>query len=200
MENYIKDEVKGIRETAYPINPLILNRWSPRAISEEEITEKELFTLLEAARWAPSCYNEQPWRFILARKKEDRERFYEFLTESNRIWAEKAPVLIAWISKTNFTENGKVNRWHGFDAGTAWGYLSLEGERQGLLVHAMGGFSVKKAKEILGLDDDHDIFAIIAVGKRGKKEMLPIELQEREKPSGRKPLDELVFEGSFQNK
>lgn len=197
MSNIPIDEMKKIRNASYDIDPLIITRWSPRAISDEPVTDEELSSLFEAARLAPSCYNEQPWRFIIAKKKEDIERFTSFLAEGNKLWAPKAKVLIVMISKKTFTYNEKPNRFHSFDTGTAWGYLTIEGERKGLLVHGMGGFDPDAAREVLKVPDDYEINAVAAIGKPGSKDLLPPKLQEKEKPGSRKELKEICFEGSF---
>ncbi len=153
--------------------------------------------MLEAARWAPSCFNEQPWRFIVARRPEDLERLRACLTSKNRIWADRAPVLLIVISHPNFVSDQRPNRWHAFDAGTAWGYLALEASRRGLAAHAMGGFSEKKVRESFGIPGEWGVHAVVAVGSPGPKEQLPAELQEDERPRDRRPLAETWAEGKF---
>lgn len=185
------------RYTDYPINPLILKRWSPRAYAPAPVPEEKLNCILEAARWAPSCFNEQPWKWIVAKTEAGRERFLDFLTASNRVWACKAPVLLVLTSRSIFSQNGRPNRWNGFDAGCAWGFLALEAARQGLYAHAMGGFDRVKAKAALGIPEDYEVYAVVALGELAPAENLPGELQERELPSGRKELKEIMIEDYF---
>src|SRR5690606_9331030 len=125
-----------------------------------------------------------------------RERFYEFILPSNRIWCEKAPVLTLIISHT-LTKKEKPNRTHAFDTGTAWGYLALEAARKGLIAHAMAGFKPEKARELLHIPEEYDIHAVVAIGYRGDKDALPEKLQEREQPSMRRSIEESLYEGKF---
>lgn len=196
MMNQYLPQVKESREASYDIDPIFLNRWSPRSYKSDAIPDEVLFSLFEAARWAPSASNEQPWRFVFACTQEDKERFYPFIAEGNRVWCEKAPVLVLAISKTISSRNTH-NRAHAFDTGTAWGYLALEATRQGLVTHAMGGFDPEKAREALGIPEGYEPQAVIAVGYQGDKAALNEVLQEREKPSARRTLSETVFEGVF---
>ena len=189
--------VTDIRKPDFEVSPQFINRWSPRSFSEKEIPEDVLFGLFEAARWAPSASNIQPWRFIIARTKEDLEKFHSFIMPGNLVWCKKAPVL-AVIASQKTTERG-LNSWHAFDSGTAWGHLALEANAKGLVTHAMGGFEKEKAREVLNVPDDIEIHAVIAIGYQGEKEVLPENLQEREQPSSRRPLKELLFEGTFDN-
>lgn len=192
------EEVKQHRKPEYPINPLIINRWSPRAMTGEEIPDKELFSLFEAARWAPSAYNEQPWRFIYAKRNTKHwDKMFNLLGEFNQSWAKNAPVLILIISKKISSNNGKPNPYHQFDTGSAWENMAVEAVNKGLVTHAMAGFNHKKARTELKIPDDYDPLAMVAVGKKAQKEMLPQQLQEREIPSQRKPLKEIVIEGEF---
>ncbi|MDF2684237.1 MAG: nitroreductase family protein [Brevibacillus sp.] len=196
MMNQYLPQVQENREAGHDIDPVFLNRWSPRSFKSDAIADEVLFSLFEAARWAPSASNEQPWRFVFARTEEDKERFYPFIAEANRVWCEKAPVLVLVISKT-ISSRDTHNRAHAFDTGTAWGYLALEATRQGLVTHAMGGFDPEKAREVLGIPEGYEPHAVIAVGYQGDKEALNEVLQEREKPSTRRTLSETAFEGVF---
>jgi nitroreductase len=189
--------IHDFRKTEQDIDDIFVNRWSPRAMSGQEIDEKTLFALFEAARWAPSANNNQPWRFIYARRSTKHwNTFFNLLAEGNQIWAKDAAVLIVVISKTTF-DNGKPSITHSFDAGAAWVSFALQGSLAGLVVHGMQGFDYDKAKEILRVPDGYQVEAMIAVGKKGKKEDLPDYLQEREFPSPRKHNAELAMEGSF---
>jgi nitroreductase len=197
MQNEVHDDVKEIRHADHEIDPIFLNRWSPRAFSSEAIEEELLARVFEAARWAPSSMNEQPWRFIIARSEEDRARFVDFLFPSNQVWARHAPVLIAVVSSRKFSRNDKPNAVYQFDAGCAWGFLALAATQNGLITHGMGGFDREQAREVLGLPDDFDVMAMIALGKHGDTGLLPPELQARETPSTRRPQTESVMEGRF---
>ena len=186
------------RISNYPISSFILNRWSPRAMTGEELSDQELMTLFEAARWAPSCYNNQPWRFIYAKRNSPAwNTFFNFMVPGNQVWTKNAAVLVVVISHNNFEYNNKPARTHSFDAGAAWENLALQGSMNGLVVHGMEGFSYERAKKELNIPDDYTVEAMIAIGKYGDVSALPKELQEKDFPSDRKPLSELVFEGSY---
>jgi nitroreductase len=197
MQNKIHGDVKSVRQAEYEIDPIFLNRWSPRAFSEKEVDDDALQRVVEAARWAPSSANEQPWRFVIARSDEDRARFVSFLYEGNQIWAQHAPVLIAVVSRSRFTYNEKPNLTYQFDAGCAWGYLALAATENGLIAHGMAGFDREQAREVLELPEEFDAIAMVALGYRGDKEKLPEALQAREVPSARRPQAESVMEGRF---
>ena len=187
-----------IRKVEKNINRLFVNRWSPRAMSGEEISNDDLMGLFEAARWAPSSYNNQPWRFIYAKRNTDHwPTLISLLVEGNKIWAQNAAVIVVVISRKNFEFNEKPAITHQFDAGAAWENLALEATSRGLVTHGMQGFDYKQAREELGVPENFDVMAMIAIGKLGQKENLPLNLQEREYPSDRKPLEEIVMEGKF---
>ncbi len=185
------------RATVWGVQPLILNRWSPRAYLETPVPDQDLMGVLEAAHWAPSCFNEQPWRFIVAKAPADREKLLECLTPKNQIWARRAPVLITVISSPRFELDGRSNRWQAFDAGAAWGYLALEAAARGLIAHAMGGFSQDRVRQLYDIPEAWGIHAVIALGYRGPKGLLPADLQSQEQPSGRRPLNACWAEGRF---
>ncbi|SDJ99569.1 nitroreductase family protein [Sediminibacillus albus] len=194
----IQPDIEKLRKAQYDIDPLFINRWSPRSFkADKEVPEDVLLSIFEAARWAPSALNIQPWKFILARTKKDREKFNSFIMEGNRIWCEKAPVLALIISKKTNDKIGD-NATHAFDTGAAWGYLSLQASQKGLITHPMGGFDREKAREVLNIPEDYAIHAVVAIGYQGEKEALPEKLQEREQPSDRRPLQESIHEGTFQ--
>lgn len=186
------------RKSTYPIHPLILNRWSPRAMNGEGLTDEELMPLFEAARWAPSSMNNQLWRFIYA-KRDTRywEPFFSLLVDFNKTWCKNAAVLVIIISRKNSYHNETPQYSHSFETGAAFENLALEGSHRGLVVHGMGGFKIEQAGTLLKLSDNWRVETIVAIGKPGKKENLPKELQERELPSDRMPLDKVVFEGEF---
>jgi len=189
------------RVSDYPINKLILNRWSQRAMSGKMIKKEELYSLFEAARWAPSSYNNQPWRFIYSFKNTPEWHiFFNLLVEFNQEWCKNASILIVIISKKTFDFNNKASRTHSFDSGAALQNLALQGFDMGLVVHAMEGFDYDKTKTSLEITDDYMVEAMCAIGKPGKKEDLAKKLQDREKPSERKPITDFIFEGKFTKK
>lgn len=195
MQSRLSEEVKKYRNAQYEIDPLFLNRWSPRSFQAKEIPEDTLFSLFEAARWAPSGGNVQPWRYLLARDRETLEKFYAFIDEDNVKWCKHAPVLALVLSKKT-RKNGKPNPTHAFDTGTSWGYLALEAARKGIATHGMGGFDAEKAREILKIPDDFEPHAVIALGYRDEKDKLPEDKKKDEYPSNRKSVDEFVFDAS----
>jgi len=190
------------RKATFPINDMILNRWSPRAMSPDELMpEEELMTLFEAARWAPSSYNGQPWRFIYAQRgTKDWDHFFDLLVPFNQSWAKNATYLFLVISRDTFAWNNEFSRTHSFDTGAACENLAIQGHIDDIVVHAMEGFDYDRAKKVGNVPDEYTIEAMFAVGKPGNKENLPEELQERETLSDRKPLNELVFAGTFKKK
>jgi nitroreductase len=192
----LDNEVQGQRKSQYPINPIFLNRWSPRAYANRAVSEQDLMTVLEAAHWAPSSFNDQPWRFIYAKTNGQLAVFHRFLSEFNLTWAAQAPVLIL-VATDKLRPNGDPNGAHSFDGGTAWGYMALQAKLLGLVTHAMGGFDREKARELLNIPDNFELHAVVALGYPGDKNQLPTSLQEREVPNGRGPLEEVIFEGTM---
>lgn len=195
--NEILPEVQGQRKSEYPVSPLFLNRWSTRAFSTRKVSDQDLYTVLDAAHWAPSSYNDQPWRFIVAKTEEQLSTFHSFLNEFNLTWASSAPVLIV-VASDKLRENGDPNGAHAFDAGAAWASLAIQATILGLHTHAIGGFDRNKAREILNVPDHIELHAVIALGYLGDKSVLPEAIQQREVPNDRRPLNELVFEGKFE--
>ena len=194
----IPEEIKQNRKTEYKINPLILSRWSPRALSGEEVSDKDLMSLFEAARWAPSSYNNQPWRFIYAKRDTEHwDKLFNLMVDFNKQWTKNAAALVVVVSHKNFEHNGKPSRTHGFDTGAAWENLALEATSRGLVTHGMEGFDYEKARRVLKIPKDYDILAMIAIGKKGKLENLPEEMQKMEVPSDRIPLKEIIMLGNF---
>ncbi len=186
------------RSTTYPVNKLFTERWSPRAMSGEPLSDKELMTLFEAARWAPSSYNGQPWRFIYAKRDTPAwDTLFNLLVEFNQSWCKNAAALVVVVSKDTFDHNGQSSRTHSYDTGAAWENLALQGSFSDLVIHGMAGFDYDRAKKELNIPDGYTVEAMIAIGKPGQTKSLPKELQEGEVPSDRKPLSEIVFEGSF---
>jgi len=185
-------EMKKMRDFGFDISEMIKERWSPKSFSAEPVDYEDVMAVLEAARYAPSCFNEQPWEFHVAFDEDELELVRQAIYDRNRLWADKAPVLIVASSRPEFNKSGKSNRWADFDTGTAWGYLSLEAHRRGLITHAMGGFSRKKLKELLGHEEERNFLAVIALGKMGNKEDLSEIFIEEELPKERKPLDKIL--------
>jgi nitroreductase len=186
------------RQSDAPIQELILKRWSPRAMSGQPIQLDQLMQLFEAARWAPSSYNEQPWRFIYGIKgTEQWNVLFDFLVPFNKSWAMNASVLVLLISKKTFTHDGSLNGTHSFDAGAAWQNFALQGSSMGLVVHGMAGFDMDHAREILSIGDDYSIEAMIAVGMPAHKSVLPEYMHDNETPSLRKPVTQIVSDENF---
>ena len=180
------------------IDSMFLDRWSPRAFDTTPLTEEQIASLFEAARWAPSCFNAQPWLFLFAVTDADRARFVEALVEGNKVWASRAPLLLFVLARKAFAHNGKENRHAPFDAGAAWMSLALQARRLGLHAHAMAGFSRQKAYEILQVpEQEYDIMAAVAVGRRADPSVLPEDVAKREVLSERKPSAEVAREGGF---
>ena len=191
---------REFRKSEFSVDDLFIDRWSPRAMSGEEISEEELFSLFEAARWAPSSYNNQPWRFLYGmRDSQNWDRFYNLMGDFNQKWAVNASVLIVVAAKTTFDHNDKPNRTFSFDTGAAWMNLALQGWLKGFVVHAMAGFDYDRAKRDLNVPDGYEVQAMIAVGKPGEKGKLPENIQKSEKPNSRKNISEFVFEGKFES-
>ncbi len=186
------------RQSDHPIHPMILNRWSPRAMTGESLKEEELMPLFEAARWAPSAYNIQPWKFLYAKRDtQNWDKFFDLLVDFNKGWCKQAAVLGVIVSQKILEKTKKPSASYALDAGAAWENLALEGTFRNLVVHGMAGFDYVKAKEVLHVPDDYEVLAMFAIGKRAPKESLSEELQKREVPSTRKRVEEFAFEGSF---
>ncbi|HXW12192.1 MAG TPA: nitroreductase family protein [Nitrososphaeraceae archaeon] len=186
------------RKSTYPINPLILNRWSPRAMTGGDLDNEEIMPLFEAARWAPSSYNNQPWRFIYAKRNTEHwDRLFNLLADGNKTWAKNSALLVVVISRKNFEYNEKPARTYQYDAGSAWENLALEAFSRGLVAHGMQGFDYEKARFELEIPSDFEVMAMIAIGKKGPRESLPTDLQEKERLTDRKPLKDIVMEGIY---
>jgi nitroreductase len=191
-------EVTQIRTPTQEINPVFVNRWSPRGMTGEELDDEELMALFEAARWAPSSYNNQPWRFIYARRNtKSWNSLFDLLVEGNKAWAKDSAALVVLISRKNFEYNGKPLVTHQLDAGAAWENLALEACFRGIVTHGMEGFDYQRARQELDIPEDYDVMAMIAIGKKGLKEKLPGPLRDRESPTDRKPLTEITMEGKY---
>ena len=188
------------RISDHPIEAIFLDRTSPRAFTGAPIDDADLLSMLEAARWAPSSSNVQPWRFIYA--KRDTPQWgpvFDTLMPGNQRWAEKAGALVVFISDLHMMRGGErvVSAWHAFDTGSAWMSLALQAHRMGYASHAMGGFFSDKARLNLHVPDGFDINTVVAIGKRGPADTLPDDLKAREAPTPRRPLAESLFHGVF---
>ena len=191
-----------MRQSDHPIDPLFLDRWSPRAFDGSEMPEADLLSLFEAARWAPSAFNSQPWRFLYARRGEaDWERFLDLLIPFNRGWAKSASVLVYILSDTlPFTDKSgepATSHSHSYDSGAAWAFFALQATRMGYQAHGMSGVEFERAREALGVPERYRIEAAAAVGRIGDPATLPEKLRAREAPSGRKPVAEFAFKGEW---
>lgn len=187
-------EVKTAK-TNYPIHDLLRQRWSPRAFSEESVEPALLKQLFEAARWAPSSYNEQPWKFIAARKEDEQafQKLSQVMNEFNRGWATEAPVLVLGLTKTTFELDGRENRHAGHDLGQAIAHLTFEASRHDLFVHQMAGILPQKARELYDIDEDYKPLTMFAIGYKGEPQSLDGKIKKQEtSPRSRKPLDEVV--------
>ena len=190
------------RSSEYPVEPLFLDRWSPRAFDGSAVPPSDLLTILDAARWAPSAFNSQPWRFVYAVKgTPDFDKLLGLLNDFNKSWASDAGALVVLLSKTHLLPPGAQDEVpsysHSLDAGAAWGSAALQASLLGYAAHGMTGIHLDKVHEVLGVPDGYRAELAFAIGKRGDKAKLPEGLQARETPSPRKPLAEVAFEGTF---
>lgn len=187
-------------ETQYPIEDILRRRWSPRAFSDRMVEPEKLRSLFEAARWAPSSFNEQPWSFIIATKENEEEyaKLLSCLTEKNQQWARLVPVLMVSVAKLSFEKNGKSNRHAFHDVGLAMGNMLVQATALGLFVHLMAGFSVEKVRELYGVTQGHEPVAGIAVGYPAEPDVLPESFRQQEVgPRSRKPITSFVFDGHW---
>lgn len=182
------DPIPGVHET-------ILRRWSPRAFIDRPVSAADMENLFEAARWAASSFNEQPWRFIVGRKGDATyEKIFKSLVPLNQAWANTAPVLMLSVGKKTFTQNGKPNHYALHDTGAATAYLALQATSMGFHIHSMGGFDREKIRAAFGIPEDYEIGAVTAIGYFGNVETLPDSLKAAETSArNRKPLSEFVF-------
>ena len=189
--------------TDFPVHDFIAERWSPRAFSDKPVAPDVLQSLFEAARWAPSSSNEQPWGYIVA-TKDDAENFAKLvsvLVPSNVTWAQHAPVLALAVAELAFAKSGSPNRNAQYDVGAASAWLTVEATSRGLFVHQMGGYDHDKARQVFQIPADWDPIAAMAIGYPGDPDSLPQPLRDREvAPRTRKPISQFVMSGSWQNK
>lgn len=192
------------RHADHPIDPMFLERWSPRAYDSKPITKEELFTILEAGRWAPSSMNAQPWRFVWAlRETPAWEKLFGLLIPYNQDWVKTTSALVIVVSKATLPPGRdgteKPSHSHSFDAGAAWASIAFQASKMGLRAHGMTGFDIPRAATELGVPDGYRVEMAFAVGHpTSDLSVIPDALAAKEKPSDRKPLGELAFEGAFQ--
>lgn len=190
------------RKTEFNPHRIFVDRWSPRGFSTDAITADELNTLFDAARWAPSASNTQPWRFLYAlRGQAAFETFVSTLVEFNQIWARHAAALVYVLSKTSFVPPGKsepvFSRSHSFDAGAAWANFANQAALSGWVAHGMGGFDRDAARKALGVPDGFELEIAVAVGRKGDGAHLSEALRQREQPSDRLAVSEIAASGAF---
>ncbi|MBD2078897.1 nitroreductase family protein [Leptolyngbya sp. FACHB-17] len=193
--------VDKVVPTEYPIESILQNRWSPLAFADCPVEPEKLASVLEAARWAASSFNEQPWSFIVAAKDNpaEFERLLGCLAEGNQEWAKSAPILMISVAKLNFEKNGNENRHAFHDVGAAEANLAAQATALGLHVHQMAGFDVAKAKELYGIPQGYEPVDAIALGYLGDPHQLSERLQQRlSAPRSRKPIQDFVFTGRWQ--
>ena len=194
--------IRPQRTPSHPVDPIFVRRWSPRAFDTSPMSRADLMTMLEAARWAPSAYNIQPWRFIYAlRGDESWQDFVDLLDPSNASWAARASALVFVVSDRLTPARGSgsatPSRTHQFDTGAAWAHLALQATMLGYQAHAMAGIHYDAVRERLVVPESFQIEIAVAIGRRASPETLPEELQARELPSDRLPLAGLAFAGRF---
>lgn len=190
------------RTPDHPISPLFLHRWSPRAFDSAGMPADDLLTILEAARWAPSAYNIQPWRFLYALRGDAAwPRFVGVLDSFNAGWAHRASALVVIVSDTVMPgRDGRPDtrsRYHSFDTGAAWAQLALQATALGYQAHAMAGIDADKARIDLAVPDRYKVEIAVAIGRQVDGSILPPDLRDREQPSSRQPLRALALPGGF---
>jgi nitroreductase len=192
----------GERSAGTPVSSLFIGRWSSRAMTAEPIPDEILFAMFEAARFAPSSFNSQPWRFAFARRGEpDFDKFLACLSEMNQVWAKHASALVLIASKAAFTPAGKTEQAlsasASFDTGAAWASLAFQAALLGWTTRAMGGFDKDRARVAARAPESLKLEAMIAIGRRGDASSLPPDRQPMEKPNARKAIADIVFAGGF---
>lgn len=188
------------RTAAFPIDPIVIERWSPRAFHPEPMPIEALLTILEAARWAPSAYNVQPWRFLYALRDDAHwPRFLSLLDSFNQSWAGSASALVFLLSDTGTDDAAQqqASPIRSFDTGAAWSHIALQAVRLGYHAHAMAGIAFEAARTSLAVPPRFRIEIAVALGRRADPETLPPQLREREWPSPRRSLTETAFAGPF---
>ena len=196
------DDMNRLAETSVPIDDLLARRWSPRAFdANRAVSREQLSALLDAARWAPSCNGDEPWRYLVwdrARDPEGFQKAFDCLSENNRKWVKNVPVLMLSCAGSIFAHNGKPNRYGPHDTGASDFSIALQAAALGLVAHQMGGYDANKAREIFGIPGEYTPQAMIAVGYQASPDVLHEETKQKElKPRARKPLETHFFEGGW---
>ena len=194
--------MRNTRQADHPVDAQFTERWSPRAFTGEAMTEAEVMALLEAARWAPSSNNGQPWRFAIALRGDPLwDALLDSMNPTNRSWATHAGAIVAvasyQLAARAGSEAAKPNAMHAFDTGAAWAYLAMQASLSGWAAHGMGGFDKEQAARAIRLPVEHSLQMLAVIGRRGDAALLSDALREREAPNGRRPLTELAVRGSF---
>jgi nitroreductase len=182
------------------IEAVLARRWSPYGFADKDVSSEDLFAILEAARWAPSSYNEQPWRYLLARRSSRAafDKLLSCLVEANQAWAQHAPVLLVGVAMLKFARNGKPNKAAHHDLGLAAGNICVEATARGLFVHQMIGIVPERVRELYGVPEDAEPLTALAIGHLGDGSQLPAAVQERDRgPRTRRPVREFVFENRW---
>ncbi|MBW9088075.1 nitroreductase family protein [Rhizobium wenxiniae] len=189
------------RMSEFPIDAYFLDRWSPRAFTDETMDREQILTILDAAHWAPSSGNNQPWRFIYGlRGTPAFEAILDLLVPGNQRWAKNAAALMIIVSKSYRVSSSGEHKpayTHSYDTGAAWFSVICEAMKLGYHAHGMEGFDKEKAVDVLELPEGYRVEAAAALGRMAARETLPEDLREREVPSGRKAVSEIAFEGKF---
>ena len=189
------NKMKYAQPSTDRVLPVILERWSPRSFADRDVSSADLKTIFEAARWAPSSYNEQPWRFLVGhRNSETHKKILDALVPFNQEWAGSAPVLILGVAKARFSHNDSPNNYAAHDLGAAMGFMTLQAAALGLSTHQMAGFDWVKARDAFEIADTYTMGSVMALGYQGELSDLGEKFQAQEQsPRSRKPLSELVF-------
>jgi nitroreductase len=189
-------------ETSVPIHDLIAQRWSPRALEPNKmVSSEQIMALLEAARWSPSCFGAEPWRFVVCHRQNSPSAWrkaLDSLAPANQVWAQNAPLFLIAVSLNEFSHNQQANRWAQYDTGAACENLCLQAVDLGLVTHQMGGFDPKHIKQAFELPENVTVMSVIAVGYQASSTALDDALHEREEaPRQRKPIEEIAFDGHW---
>ena len=189
-------DVAKHRDGSKIVDQQFVNRWSPRSMSGQALSKDQMAGLVEAARWSPSCFNLQPWRFIYSLKDDDYwEKFLGLLIDVNRLWVERAGAIVILLSIDRPSESEDLSPTAAFDTGSAWMSLALQAQTMGLVSHAMWGFHHEAVAEVINMPSNMSARAMIAIGYPGDPADLPEKYQDREFPSSREPLESLMFQG-----
>jgi nitroreductase len=189
------NKMKYAQPSTEGVLPVILERWSPRAFADQDVDPSDLKTIFEAARWAPSSFNEQPWRYFVGHRNSDTyKKIFDTLVPSNQAWVRTAPVLILGVAKTRFSHNDSPNNYAVHDLGAADGFITLQAASRGIVTHQMAGFNQAKAREVFEIPEIYAIGSVMAMGYHGDLSLLDEHYHAQEQsPRSRKPLSEIVL-------